>query len=257
MQACFLFDHRSQAHVWHRGPGENSPLSIRQFICRVYRREAWLPQPHADNCHYSLDTGTEDINALWYCYTVHIQRLRWAKNSFPLQLSILLDFLRKGPRSTARLDTPLTCVLRVPFDHFGQSPWFVSSTTYISIQWPRARIPPPWLNRRRRNNRKKTKQCSTMWLLSLCNSKGDEYGELARAAGMTFIPFPKVIGAHQLSPLLPLPFPARRKKIKCDGCEPTCSQCSMSGSQCTWLQTKDRAALSRQCVASTFYMPHV
>ncbi|PFH52693.1 hypothetical protein AMATHDRAFT_56791 [Amanita thiersii Skay4041] len=40
----------------------------------------------------------------------------------------------------------------------------------------------------------------------------------------------------------------RRKKIKCDGCEPTCSQCSSSGSQCTWLQTKDRAALSRQYV---------
>ncbi|KAF8897300.1 fungal-specific transcription factor domain-containing protein [Infundibulicybe gibba] len=40
----------------------------------------------------------------------------------------------------------------------------------------------------------------------------------------------------------------RRKKIKCDGCEPTCSQCAMSGSQCTWLQTKDRAALSRHYV---------
>ncbi|TFK76133.1 hypothetical protein BDN72DRAFT_810181 [Pluteus cervinus] len=40
----------------------------------------------------------------------------------------------------------------------------------------------------------------------------------------------------------------RRKKIKCDGCEPTCSQCSMSGSTCTWLQTKDRAALSRHYV---------
>ncbi|KAG6812643.1 hypothetical protein H0H92_001593 [Tricholoma furcatifolium] len=40
----------------------------------------------------------------------------------------------------------------------------------------------------------------------------------------------------------------RRKKIKCDGCEPTCSQCSSSGSQCTWLQTKDRAALSRHYV---------
>lgn len=38
----------------------------------------------------------------------------------------------------------------------------------------------------------------------------------------------------------------RRKKIKCDGCEPTCAQCQSSGSQCTWLQTKDRAALSRQ-----------
>ncbi|KAG5646422.1 hypothetical protein DXG03_003472 [Asterophora parasitica] len=40
----------------------------------------------------------------------------------------------------------------------------------------------------------------------------------------------------------------RRKKIKCDGCEPTCSQCSVSGSTCTWLQTKDRAALSRHYV---------
>ncbi|KXN87885.1 Transcriptional activator protein acu-15 [Leucoagaricus sp. SymC.cos] len=40
----------------------------------------------------------------------------------------------------------------------------------------------------------------------------------------------------------------RRKKIKCDGCEPTCSQCASSGSQCTWLQTKDRAALSRHYV---------
>lgn len=40
----------------------------------------------------------------------------------------------------------------------------------------------------------------------------------------------------------------RRKKIKCDGCEPTCAQCQTSGSQCTWLQTKDRAALSRHYV---------
>ncbi|KAJ7781484.1 fungal-specific transcription factor domain-containing protein [Mycena metata] len=40
----------------------------------------------------------------------------------------------------------------------------------------------------------------------------------------------------------------RRKKIKCDGQEPTCSQCTSSGSQCTWLQTKDRAALSRHYV---------
>lgn len=38
----------------------------------------------------------------------------------------------------------------------------------------------------------------------------------------------------------------RRKKIKCDGTEPVCSQCTSSGTQCTWLQTKDRAALSRQ-----------
>lgn len=40
----------------------------------------------------------------------------------------------------------------------------------------------------------------------------------------------------------------RRKKIKCDGNEPTCTQCITSKSQCTWLQTKDRAALSRQYV---------
>ncbi|TBU32080.1 fungal-specific transcription factor domain-containing protein [Dichomitus squalens] len=40
----------------------------------------------------------------------------------------------------------------------------------------------------------------------------------------------------------------RRKKIKCDGSEPTCSQCASSKSQCTWLQTKDRAALSRHYV---------
>ncbi|KDQ64825.1 hypothetical protein JAAARDRAFT_52756 [Jaapia argillacea MUCL 33604] len=40
----------------------------------------------------------------------------------------------------------------------------------------------------------------------------------------------------------------RRKKIKCDGCEPICSQCANSGTQCTWLQTKDRAALSRHYV---------
>ena len=41
---------------------------------------------------------------------------------------------------------------------------------------------------------------------------------------------------------------SRRKKIKCDGNEPTCTQCLSSKSQCTWLQTKDRAALSRQYV---------
>ncbi|KAF7301468.1 Zn(2)-C6 fungal-type domain-containing protein [Mycena indigotica] len=40
----------------------------------------------------------------------------------------------------------------------------------------------------------------------------------------------------------------RRKKIKCDGVEPECSGCKASGSQCTWLQTKDRAALSRHYV---------
>lgn len=46
--------------------------------------------------------------------------------------------------------------------------------------------------------------------------------------------------------LMPLFF--RRKKIKCDGTEPVCSQCSSGNAQCTWLQTKDRAALSRQYV---------
>ncbi|TBU58783.1 fungal-specific transcription factor domain-containing protein [Dichomitus squalens] len=54
------------------------------------------------------------------------------------------------------------------------------------------------------------------------------------------------------SPFRPPPhasFPSsRRKKIKCDGSEPTCSQCASSKSQCTWLQTKDRAALSRHYV---------
>ncbi|KAJ7228882.1 fungal-specific transcription factor domain-containing protein [Mycena pura] len=40
----------------------------------------------------------------------------------------------------------------------------------------------------------------------------------------------------------------RRKKIKCDGVEPECSGCAASGSTCTWLQTKDRAALSRHYV---------
>lgn len=40
----------------------------------------------------------------------------------------------------------------------------------------------------------------------------------------------------------------RRKKIKCDGTEPICGQCTQTGSNCTWIQTKDRAALSRQYV---------
>ncbi|KAF8528868.1 fungal-specific transcription factor domain-containing protein [Hysterangium stoloniferum] len=40
----------------------------------------------------------------------------------------------------------------------------------------------------------------------------------------------------------------RRKKIKCDGREPTCGQCAMSKTSCTWIQTKDRAALSRHYV---------
>lgn len=63
----------------------------------------------------------------------------------------------------------------------------------------------------------------------------------ARAAGLCHIPL-----SNTFSDLIV----HRRKKIKCDGCEPTCAQCQSSGSQCTWLQTKDRAALSRQYVAT-------
>ncbi|KAH8113420.1 fungal-specific transcription factor domain-containing protein [Phellopilus nigrolimitatus] len=40
----------------------------------------------------------------------------------------------------------------------------------------------------------------------------------------------------------------RKKKVKCDGMEPVCSQCSATNTACTWLQTKDRAALSRHYV---------
>ncbi|KDQ10040.1 hypothetical protein BOTBODRAFT_178587 [Botryobasidium botryosum FD-172 SS1] len=40
----------------------------------------------------------------------------------------------------------------------------------------------------------------------------------------------------------------RRKKIKCDGREPVCAQCTQGGNNCTWIQTKDRAALSRHYV---------
>ncbi|KAG9009294.1 hypothetical protein FRB94_012240 [Tulasnella sp. JGI-2019a] len=40
----------------------------------------------------------------------------------------------------------------------------------------------------------------------------------------------------------------RRKKIKCDGTEPVCGQCTQTNTTCTWMQTRDRAALSRQYV---------
>ncbi|KAG8963729.1 hypothetical protein FRC03_002629 [Tulasnella sp. 419] len=40
----------------------------------------------------------------------------------------------------------------------------------------------------------------------------------------------------------------RRKKIKCDGTEPVCGQCTQTNSSCTWIQTRDRAALSRHYV---------
>lgn len=56
----------------------------------------------------------------------------------------------------------------------------------------------------------------------------------------------RALHSHIYSPTRTNRADRRRKKIKCDGCEPTCSQCQSSGSQCTWLQTKDRAALSRQ-----------
>lgn len=47
----------------------------------------------------------------------------------------------------------------------------------------------------------------------------------------------------------------RRKKIKCDGREPVCSQCTQTSSTCNWIQTKDRAALSRQYALSPFRFP--
>ncbi|GJJ07349.1 hypothetical protein Clacol_001550 [Clathrus columnatus] len=64
---------------------------------------------------------------------------------------------------------------------------------------------------------------------------------------------------HQLTdPSKPLPLQrrrvwracesCRRKKIKCDGREPTCGQCLSSKATCNWIQTKDRAALSRHYV---------
>lgn len=43
---------------------------------------------------------------------------------------------------------------------------------------------------------------------------------------------------------------SRRKKVKCDGTEPICGQCTQTNSTCTWIQTKDRAALSRQYAPS-------
>ncbi|KAJ3762896.1 putative fungal-specific transcription factor [Lentinula raphanica] len=49
----------------------------------------------------------------------------------------------------------------------------------------------------------------------------------------------------------------RRKKIKCDGCEPTCSQCSSSGSPCTWLQTKDRGAYVQELEARLLHMESI
>ena len=76
------------------------------------------------------------------------------------------------------------------------------------------------------------------------NSKGVGFGGLAKAAGTSH-------PDHSSFLFFGLRF-VRRKKIKCDGCEPTCSQCSISNSQCTWLQTKDRAALSRQYVLDCF-----
>lgn len=70
-----------------------------------------------------------------------------------------------------------------------------------------------------------------MAVRNLSSYNEEEYGELANVVGT----WPKV-----LSSSLRLELVRRRKKIKCDGCEPTCSQCASSGSQCTWLQTKDR-----------------
>lgn len=65
-----------------------------------------------------------------------------------------------------------------------------------------------------------------------------------------FVPHPARPSPSPLSNTFPDTIVDRRKKIKCDGCEPTCAQCQSSGSHCTWLQTKDRAALSRQYVVT-------
>ena len=92
-------------------------------------------------------------------------------------------------------------------------------------------------------------KCETMPLPSPSNCKGVGFGGLAKAAG-TFSSSCLII-IHQ--PLFLSYSFIRRKKIKCDGCEPTCSQCTMSNSQCTWLQTKDRAALSRQYDPGLFF----
>src|ERR1700691_5971416 len=92
-------------------------------------------------------------------------------------------------------------------------------------------------------------RCLKMLVSSLCSFSAEGCGGLVSHAGeynpncIAFIVFNR--------PAL------RRKKIKCDGVEPTCSQCSASGSQCTWLQTKDRAALSRQCVKSELLRNHI
>jgi hypothetical protein len=106
-------------------------------------------------------------------------------------------------------------------------------------QWPRAKIP-----HRRYTVARRSASTTTQWLQMLVRNQssynGDGCGGHAKVAGM------KPASLSSLPAITPPP--SRRKKIKCDGCEPTCSQCSMSGSQCTWLQTKDRAALSRQYV---------
>lgn len=110
------------------------------------------------------------------------------------------------------------------------------------LQWPRAKIP-----RRRYTVARRSALTTTQMLVRNQSSyNGDGCGEHAKVAGMK----PSLSSLPAITPS-----PSRRKKIKCDGCEPTCSQCSMSGSQCTWLQTKDRAALSRQYVHAVSLFP--
>ncbi|KAG8218413.1 hypothetical protein J3R82DRAFT_4038 [Butyriboletus roseoflavus] len=89
---------------------------------------------------------------------------------------------------------------------------------------------------------------------SLANDAGSKPVQLQRrrvwraCESCRFVPHPAIPSLSPLSNTFSDTIVDRRKKIKCDGCEPTCAQCQSSGSQCTWLQTKDRAALSRHYV---------
>ena len=93
-----------------------------------------------------------------------------------------------------------------------------------------------------RRNAPKTSKCPRIRARNQSSSNAGESGEPVRTAGACRLVSLDPASLNALS---------RRKKIKCDGTEPVCSQCSSSSAQCTWLQTKDRAALSRQYVPIT------
>jgi hypothetical protein len=117
--------------------------------------------------------------------------------------------------------------------------------------WSRAKTPLPPPLKARRSELKKS-PCLLTLGPGPYNCKGDEYGELARAVGAYRSLHHNACAISFISP--DSGPHCSRKKIKCDGCEPTCSQCTASGSQCTWLQTKDRAALSRQYVIAILFV---